>query len=231
MRKVIVNFSGGKDSTVAILKALEAYPKEEIILCYQDTGAEYLETENNVKRIAEMVDLPLVILRREENFFDMVKRFGWPMPNTRYCTQKLKKDMVRHYVASHRADFGEELIIVTGLRGEESLARAKLGEWAIDDHLTTKNQTVKFWAPCLHMTTNEIKERIKAEGLPLHPCYEFAPRCNCWLCIFAHPNVVRVYAEMHPDSYEQACLIEEEIKHKWKPNMAINDLMKQGRLI
>ena len=42
--KVIVNFSGGKDSTVAILEALKRYPKEEIILCYQDTGAEYVET-------------------------------------------------------------------------------------------------------------------------------------------------------------------------------------------
>ena len=44
MRKVIVNFSGGKDSTVAILETLKHYPKDEIILCYQDTGAEYLET-------------------------------------------------------------------------------------------------------------------------------------------------------------------------------------------
>ena len=44
MRKVIVNFSGGKDSTVAILETLKVYPKEEIILCFQDTGAEYLET-------------------------------------------------------------------------------------------------------------------------------------------------------------------------------------------
>ena len=44
MRKVIVNFSGGVDSTAAALKALEQYPKEEIVLSYRDTGAEYLET-------------------------------------------------------------------------------------------------------------------------------------------------------------------------------------------
>ncbi len=38
-RPWIIGFSGGKDSTVAILEALKQYPKDEIILCWQDTGA------------------------------------------------------------------------------------------------------------------------------------------------------------------------------------------------
>jgi len=231
MKKVIVNFSGGKDSTVAILETLKVYPKEEILLCYQDTGADYLETDTHVKAIAEMLDLSLVVLKRDEDYWGLTKRVGWPMPDTRYCTKKLKQDMIRHWVSKHRSDFGDEIVIVTGLRAEESPARAKLGEWAIDDHLTTKKQTVKFWAPCLRMGEQEVKDRVVAEGLSLHPCYEFAPRCNCWLCVFAHPNVVRTYAEMHPELWEKACLLEDELKRKWKLHFAINDLMKQGRLL
>ena len=42
---------------------------------------------------------------------------------------------------------------------------------------------------------------------------------------------VRTYAEMHPDLYKQACLVEDEIKHKWKDGFGFNDLMKQGRLL
>jgi len=38
MRKVIVNFSGGKDSTVAILEALKRYPKEDIPLLHGPRG-------------------------------------------------------------------------------------------------------------------------------------------------------------------------------------------------
>jgi len=49
--------------------------------------------------------------------------------------------------------------------------------------------------------------------------------------LFGKYNEVRTYAEEHPELYEKACLIEDEIKHKWKENFAINDLMKQGRLI
>ena len=60
MRKVIVNFSGGVDSTAAVLKALEQYPKDEILLCYQDTGADYLETASHVNEVADILGLSLI---------------------------------------------------------------------------------------------------------------------------------------------------------------------------
>jgi len=73
--------------------------------------------------------------------------------------------------------------------------------------------------------------RVRAEGLPLHPCYEFTNRCSCWLCIFTHPNAARAYAEQRPDMYEQACLLEDAIGHKWRDGLAIGDIMKQGKLL
>ena len=88
-----------------------------------------------------------------------------------------------------------------------------------------------FWAPCIAMSKTEVKERVEAEGLPLHPCYDFSSRCSCWLCMFQPNQVVRTYAEMHPELYKEACLIEDEVKHKWKLGFGFNDLMKQGRLL
>ena len=75
------------------------------------------------------------------------------------------------------------------------------------------------------MKEAEVYERIRVEGLPLHPCYEFSKRCSCWMCIFQRKEAVRIYAEMHPDLYEKACLVEDEIKHKWKDKFGFNDLM------
>jgi len=229
MSKVIVNFSGGKDSTVAVLETLKRYPKDEIMLCYQDTGADYLETQGHVEKIAAMLDLPLVTLKNSEDFWGLAERYGkFPLPSTRYCTHKLKKDAVRNFVRKNRPMFGDEVIIVTGLRREESLSRSKLSEWALDDHLTIRKQIVKFWAPCLDMKVKEVKDRIQAEGLPLHPCYDFSERCSCWLCFFQPNHVVKEYAEMQPKLYESACLVEDKIKHKWKDGFGFNDLMKQG---
>jgi len=231
--KVIVNFSGGKDSTVAILKVLERYPKEKVILCYQDTGADFLETISHVKKIAGLFELPLVILRRHEDFWDLAERFKhFPTPQMRNCTLYLKVREVYRWVRANRKDLGNEIIIVSGIRAEESLHRSKLPEWGIHEELTLKDGsfTARTWNPCLYLKEKEVYEIIRAEGLPLHPCYEFSRRCNCWCCIFQPNHMVREYAEMHPDLYEKACLIEDEIKHKWKNGFSFNDLMVSSRV-
>ena len=233
MRKVIVNFSGGKDSTVAALEALKAYPKDEILLCYQDTGAEYAGTAEHVHKLASMLELPLLTLKNNEDWYQLTERKGYfANPFIRHCTGELKKNLFDKWVRENREKIGNEAIIVYGIRGEESQSRSKLPEW--DLHQTTlKNGkfTAKIWRPILSMRKQEVFERIRAEGLPLHYCYDFSTRCNCWMCFFAHPNEVRAYAEVHPEEYEKACLLEDKIKHKWKAGFAINDLMKQGRLI
>ena len=226
MAKVIVNFSGGKDSTVAILKVLRKYPKKDVILCYQDTGAEYLETLPHVKRIAKLFKLPLVILKRYEDFWELARRLRhFPTRRMRNCTLYLKIREVNKWIRANREKLGNEVIIVSGIRGEESLHRSKLPEWGI--HETTLKDgsfVAKTWLPCLDLKEKEIYDIIKSEGLPLCPCYKIDRRCNCWCCIFMRPEVTRLYAKMHPDLYEKACLVEDEIKHKWKNKFGFNDL-------
>jgi len=232
VRKVIVNFSGGKDSTVAILKALEKYPKEEIILCYQDTGAEYLETEGHVRKIAKQVDLPLVVLKRDEDFWGMVaRRRFFPTPGVRWCTSYLKRDLLNKWLTNNFRGTSTELILVTGIRAEESLSRSRLHEWEEPKNVHIVRSVSRVWYPCLDMKEQEIKDRVRVEGLELHPCYEFARRCGCWCCIFAPKGEVREYAERNPELYERACLLEDEIKNKWRHRFGFNDLMKQGKLL
>ena len=227
MPKVIVNFSGGKDSTVAILKVLEQYPREDVILCYQDTGAEYLETLPHVKMMASLFELPLVVLKRYEDFWELAQRLHhFPFRTMRNCTLYLKVRELNKWVRANRESLGNEIIIASGIRGEESLHRSKLPEWSLNETTLKDGSFVaKNWNPCLELKEKEVYDIIKSQGLPLHPCYEFARRCNCWCCIFANNCQVRGYAEMHPDLYEKACLVEDEIKHKWKDKFGFNDLM------
>jgi 3'-phosphoadenosine 5'-phosphosulfate sulfotransferase (PAPS reductase)/FAD synthetase len=228
MRQVVINFSGGKDSSAAVLDTLKVYPRNEIVLCYQNTGADYIETPEHVRKFAADVNLPLVELQAKKEFWTRVKeRRMFPGPDTRFCTAELKRNLTYKYIRSLQAD---EIILVTGIRAEESSSRAKLPEMDINEELTTRTRKVTNWRPVLNMKAQEVKDMVKAEGLELHPCYKFSTRCNCWLCFFASYNEVRSYAEMHPDLWEQACTIEESIKFKWKEKFALQDLMKQKRL-
>lgn len=233
MRKVIVNFSGGKDSTVAILEALKRYRKEEIILCFQDTGAEYLETESHIRTIAGLLELPLEIIRAKRDFWSEVEhRRFFPTPVVRTCTSLLKHRVLNKWLTANFRGKGEEVIVVSGIRAEESRSRSRLHEWEEPrDHKVVASAS-KLWYPCLTMSVSDVKERVKAEGLPLHPCYDFTTRCSCWCCIFADPLAeVRPYAEVHPDLLERACLLEDKIQCKWKHHFGFNDLMKQGKLL
>ncbi|GAI70755.1 unnamed protein product, partial [marine sediment metagenome] len=159
MRKVIVNFSGGKDSTAAILKVLEKYPKDEVLLCYQDTGAEYLETVSHVQQIAVMLELPLVILKPERDFWQEVEhRRFFPTPGLRWCTGKLKQDIFNKWLSGNFRGKGYEIVVVTGIRGDESFSRSKLHEFEDpSDHRIVKSAT-KLWYPCLYMTAKEVKD-------------------------------------------------------------------------
>ena len=231
-RTVLVNFSGGKDSTVAILEAMKHYPKDEIVLCFQNTGAEYLETPGHVRLIADTLSLPLVTIYPPRDFWAHIKyRRHFPTPDCRTCRDMLKREPANHWIRSHRAELGQELVVVMGTRAEESTRRAALPER--EPHRTTLQDGsfhAETWYPCLRMSEREIYERIRAEGLPLHSCYEFSKRCSCWCCIYQHPNVVREYAERQPALYEQACQVEAEIGHRWRDGLALGDLMRQLRL-
>jgi 3'-phosphoadenosine 5'-phosphosulfate sulfotransferase (PAPS reductase)/FAD synthetase len=236
-RTVMVNFSGGKDSTVAILETLKVYPKNEIILCYQDTGADYLETPAHVELIAKTFDLPLVVLQAKNDWWRKIEERGvFATPNCRSCTNELKKDPANLWIRRHRTELGNELIVVSGIRAEESKRRSLLPER--EEHPTTlKNGTFKAttWYPCLHFKEDEIYEKIAAEGLPLHPVYKkaggFSDRVSCWCCIFQRNSAVREYAEMHPELGEKLINLEQEVKHRWKDNTSFEDVMRQGRLL
>ena len=105
--KHIVSFSGGKDSTAMLLKMIENKMKiDEIIFC--DTGMEFEEMYEHIEKVEDMIDLPITVLKSEKKFeywmFDHIKTKGknkgqkgysWPDFRNRWCTQALKKTVIR----------------------------------------------------------------------------------------------------------------------------------------
>ena len=139
MIKAVVNFSGGKDSTAAILKTLEVFKKDEIILCYENTGADYLETPEHIKTVATKLELPLVELAAKLDFWEMSRKNGFfPNASCRDCTGSLKQAVFYKWVRNNRDLFSDKLIIVSGIRADESLSRSRYHEFEKHEILTTR---------------------------------------------------------------------------------------------
>jgi 3'-phosphoadenosine 5'-phosphosulfate sulfotransferase (PAPS reductase)/FAD synthetase len=69
---VSVSYSGGKDSTVLLWLVRRMYPEVPAVFCH--TGLEYPEVVQLVMETPNHV-----IVRPEMHFFEVVRRFGWPM--------------------------------------------------------------------------------------------------------------------------------------------------------
>lgn len=71
---VYVSFSGGKDSTVLVHIVRQIYPDVPAVYC--DTGLEFPEVKEHVKRFENVV-----ILRPKMSFREVLEKYGWCYPS------------------------------------------------------------------------------------------------------------------------------------------------------
>ena len=49
--KILVQFSGGKDSQACLIKAVNDYGKENVVACFSDTGWEHEDTYTHIHNV------------------------------------------------------------------------------------------------------------------------------------------------------------------------------------
>ena len=104
--KVIVTFSGGKDSLASLLWTREHITKNfTTVFC--DTGWEHPLTYEYINRIADKLHLDLVTLKwkKYDGMVDLARqKKRWPSTRARFCTQELKTKPCIDYVLDEVQD-------------------------------------------------------------------------------------------------------------------------------
>ena len=91
--KIIVSFSGGKDSQACLIQAAKQYSVDKLEAVFCDTGWEHPDTYQHINEICQRLDVRLVVLRSQKytDFVDMsIKRSRFPSSQRRFCTSELK---------------------------------------------------------------------------------------------------------------------------------------------
>lgn len=218
---IAIGVSGGKDSC-AVAFVVNEYLDEIChygprLLIHSDLGrTEWRDSLPTCRRLSESLRMELVIVRRQSG--DMLARWQqrwrnnlaryvnlecvklilpWSTPSMRFCTSELKTDIIcRHLVSRFQ---GQTIVSVSGIRREESPARAKAE--------IAKPQTKLFraatksaaetngidWHPIIEWKETDVFSYLEERGFPLHEAYKVfgSSRVSCCFCIMSSQDDLR----------------------------------------
>ncbi len=191
-----VGISGGKDSGAALLWLVHesGIPPHQINATFCDTGNEHELTYEQVRLLSERVH-PIETLKPELPFFDLVKKKRvFPTAFRRYCTQLLKIRPTQDHVTYLQQAYSH-VVAVSGVRSNESAARAKLLEWDYSGNLLTVQ-----WRPLIAWTIDDVLAIHARYGIPMNPLYAAgATRVGCFPCVMSNKAEIRMIALQFPE--------------------------------
>ena len=128
--KIIVTFSGGKDSLAALIWAIfySGYKLENIIAVFCDTGFEHEYTYLYIKEITNKLGVKLVVLKskRYNDFLDLsIKKKRFPSTKARFCTEELKTKPMIDFILD---ECNCHVVVVQGIRAKESKNRSLMSK-------------------------------------------------------------------------------------------------------
>ena len=167
--------SGGRDSALAcyiayrVTKALG----KKFRLVHIDTGIALKDTQEYVKEYADWLGADLVIVKTPYDYFDMVKKFGYPsVLNNRWCWRLLKQEPLYQFRISELRE-REEALWVLGIRRNESMFRLE-NYGKLTNTLTRakiKNLPVAEWLPILYLSSKDIDRLLDEFKIPRNPVW------------------------------------------------------------
>ena len=226
--KILVQFSGGKDSQACLIKAVNDYGKDKVTAVFCDTGWEHTDTYVHIESVCQQLGVKLITLKSQKytDFVDMaVKKMRFPSTMARFCTSELKVIPMIDYFLSQDDSF----IIIQGIRARESAARASYDtecsyfkEYFNDEvkglyHKKAvlewcKTHDASVLRPIFHWTAQEVIDYILTNGQRPNPLYERGfSRVGCFPCVMCRKHEVQLISK---DKWAAERLIKAEQRMK-----------------
>lgn len=227
--KAIVQFSGGKDSLASLIWSIKRYGLHNVNAVFCDTGWEHPLTYLHIKEVVEKLGVNLITLRNKK-FNGMVglaqykKRF--PSTKAKFCTEFLKVRPMIDYILD---ECNEHLIIVQGIRGDESASRAKMEKqcqyfkyyfqpYSFDKKgkpkmFSYRKKEIKEWLksyddtverPIFDWTGTDVMAYILENGLRPNELYYLGmKRVGCMPCIMCNKQEIKSIIAYLPETIQK----------------------------
>lgn len=179
--KLVVSFSGGKDSTVVTDIVIRALSNPSIVQIFGDTTLEFPMTYEYVARHRKQN--PLAIIKtaknKEQEFYSVCDEIGPPARMMRWCCTMFKTGPITRVLNSLFKD--SNILTFYGIRKHESVSRSKYDRVANGANVKIQKQTVA--APIFYWTDIEVWLYILSEEIDFNDAYRLGyDRVGCWCC-------------------------------------------------
>jgi len=166
---ILYEFSGGKDSSLAILKTLHLFKNKNIELVFVETGAELPCIKKHIIEFSLEYHLPLKIICPEIDILSYyMQKKRWPDPIYRDCQHKFINQVLD--------DYNPDALHVRGGRKSQKTTLSKGKEYQ-------KIGNVNIWNPLFNLSKIEIEKELLQ--IKIWPGYSKGfKRTACWMCPF-----------------------------------------------
>jgi DNA sulfur modification protein DndC len=222
--ELVINFSGGKDSTAMLSHLCEKYPDIKKHVVYADTGWEHEGTADWCRSIVEKFGLTLHVVRNpNKTLLTMAEKRGkFPGMQQRQCTSDLKRGPIETWIRRNVKD--PVVINALGIRSEESTGRAKQKKLSRNRSSNSK-RTIWNWLPIKDWKEVEVYSYLEQKSLPLHPVYKYLRRFSCRVCIFMTEHDLNQVNKNDPEAINIIAKIEDKINFTMFQKGNIKDLI------
>ena len=206
--KPIILFSGGQDSLCLLnyINILAKSIKKQVIAVHANTTAGFPEVGHYVQEVCGQLNIPLIIVRPNHDYFELAKKWGIPGVKSRWCCETLKIAPIRRYLAQIEGN----KVIFDGIRAAESSVRAKyLPIWY---HPSFRCFSI---SPLFYWSDTKIQEYIESKSLPISPVAKLNTSAECWCGAYKSRKDFESLLNIHPEIFDKLIEIENAQKGKY----------------
>lgn len=221
---MIVNFSGGKDSSALLHLVLECTDNVECV--FMESSIDLPGSVDFVKKQAERFSVKLHITNPKRDyygdFFYWLDRFGYfPATGYSWCQSRLKARPQRAYF--RKIMDGITLYKLTGVRIKESSRRGKIYSGNREVQKDNEDSRAYLLHPLLRWSNKNVADYLCQCGIAINSNYKPFGVSGCYYCPFYQKQLYLRIMNAYPHIFDKIIEVEERFQ---KPSVVNNTYMK-----